>query len=414
MILSKILLPFSVDKTELMTFLDSSIPDNLFDSKQDTNIPFDLIIVKKGLTELDIRHDTIYLSLTVGVNAKKGKIYSQGILSIDIETKLVFEDDNIIKTESQLNNFNWVSKPSLNISFIKIPITPIVEEYIKKNGSNWFVGVDNYIQKIIQKRYDKLLQIIKNKIFIQKDVLQLDLNINEIKLAYFSSQNQVFNSQLYVEFENVLVKHDKTDNTNHSIPKLSWIEGYPQDDKTHLKIVFDNDMISFLSKLLYKRFSDDKTISIKGKEVKITDLQGHCNEDKLIVEVQYSGNFSGSAQLSFIPEWDFSDKKIKLNTADLKIETKDFMPRVVMLFFKGNIKEKIVTKIETLINGWIQVKMVDVEVEFAKIDERNELKLLNYDFPISISENELILESFLSFDYCIFIDDIKIGSSLDS
>lgn len=412
--MSKILLPFSVDKWGLPGLLDSHIPDNLFDSKQDANIPFDLVIVKKEITDLDIRGDIIYLSLSVEINAKKGKIYSQGILAMNIETKLIFEDDKIIKTQSRLNDFNWITKPSVNISFIKIPITPVVEEYIKKNSANWFVSIDNYVQKIIQEHYNKVLRTIKSKIFLQKSILRLDLNINEIKFAYFRSEKEYFYSQLYVEFDNTLVKYGKNENIGHNIPKLSWIQEYQKEEKTHFKIVFKNDMINFLSKWFYERFYNHKAISIGGKEIKITDLQGSCSEGKLIFNAQYSGYFSGTAQLSFIPEWIFPNKKIKLKSTDLKIDTEDFMPRIIMFFFIGKIREKIIAKIETLVNTWIQLKTVDIEVKLSKIDRRNELKISDYDFPISINENDLILESFLSFDYCILIDDIKICSKIAS
>ncbi len=404
--MSKILLPFSISKTKLMKLMYSSIPDNLFDSKQDTNIPFDLVIAKQELTALDIRDDIMYLSLSVKINAKKGKIYSDGILSIDIQTKLIFEDDKIIKTQSRLNDFNWITKPSVNISFIKIPITPIVEEYIKNNSANWLTDIDNYIQKIIQEHYNKLLKTIKNKIFIQKDVLRLELNINQLKLAYFYSENDIFHSQLYAEFENIPVKHSKAKSVDHNVPKLFWTKEYPKDEKTHLKIIFENDMVSFLTTLLYEEFAKDKTIPIKDKAIKITGLQGSCNESKLVFEAQYSGDFDGTAELSFIPEWRFTEKKIKLNSTGLKINTKDFMPRIVMFFFKEKIKEKAITQIETLINTWIQLKIIDIEVELAKIDKRNEFKISNYDLPISIRDNELILESFLSFDSRVFIDDI--------
>ncbi len=394
-----------------MKLMDSFIPDNLFDSSQETNIPFDLTIEKKELTDLDIRHDIIYLSLSVDIKAKKGKIYSNGTLSMNLQIKLIFEDSKIIKTKSRLNDFNWITKPSVNFSFIKIPITPVVEEYIKKNSAHWFSNIDNYTQEIIQKHYDKLLEYIKNQVFIRKDLLKVDLNINEVKFAYFSYKNEAFHSKLYTEFENKLTKDTKTKNIEDNIPKLSWTEKYTKNETNHLKIDIENDMINFLIEMFYQSLSENKTISIKNKEIKITDLKGGCSENRLIFEAQYSGDFEGSAELSFIPKWHFSDKKIKLEDTNFKINTDDFIPKLTMFFFKGKVREKIFTQIENLINSWIELKIIDIEKKIVQIDGRNKFKLQNYDFPISINDNKLTLELLLSFDYRIFTDDNVLISS---
>ncbi len=409
--MSKVILPFSVHKLDFIEFFDSLIPNVLFKGGQNVNLPFELIISKKQISDLNVESKLVHLSISVEIEAKKGKIYSKGILLLAIDIEIIFDNANLIRTKTKLNSFNWEEKPQLNISFIKIPITLLVEEYIKSQNVKWFEKIDQYIfdERLINKYHDKFIDTVNQPITIEKDVLLLQTKLDTIMVSNFKSDNNYFFGELCVEFDNRLLKSTDYEKVNNQNPQLSWSEKSLSKEKINLRLDVEKDMVQFVTEYFYQKFLNGKTVSIQGKEVQVLDLKGYTDRDSFLVfEVKYSGNLRGTTELIFTPRWSYDDKKIELKNHDLKIEPNDFLSKVALFFVDEKIKKKVIFEIEKVLNEKINLEINNYIEKLNKKDIRNKITLINYDLPVSITENRLTIEFFASIEALIFVNNIKI------
>jgi len=397
---SKLQIPFEFKNNELISLIDSLMPDTLLEKEND--LPINIKILKGTISNIDLNEKSINIKLSVKVFLDK-KIASYSIASgtgeieLDLYSEIDIDKEWNFKTKTSLVDYRWIEKPSMKFIGINFSAPEIVEKYIDYKQMDWMNQIDSTISKsnIIKKPIDSLVVFFSEPFTVDSaGTIGLKIVPTSIGLSPFKSFDNKIQGQLSINFNNELLplkRYDFIDSIPE--PKFFWNYTGQYDPVAIVTLSLDQSQTQvLLDDFLTYQNSSTKSFDVKGNKIQIDNINVLFNKDIITAIVEFSGDKTGEIVVKSRPLWDKDQKKLKLLNRSAEISISGFGTQFFINLFKNKIQKKIMDGLEDVINSKIKDTFEEINSIFEKAKLKNSLKITNYNMPIQLEDEFLMID----------------------
>jgi Domain of unknown function (DUF4403) len=167
------------------------------------------------------------------------------------------------------------------------------------------------------------------------------LTPQSIEMTPFTSSGDVLKANIGVQSiaEVVAGSNGQTPvfRPNTTLPQFKV--GYNESDSFAVNLTTD---ISFAeAEQLAKNIVVGQVFNPGGKTIKVDNLQLFAQNDKMVINTKFTGDYNGSLYLIGTPKYDAKKNTIYLDNVDYDLQTKDFLLRSASWLFDKTIVKKM-------------------------------------------------------------------------
>jgi hypothetical protein len=236
------------------------------------------------------------------------------------------------------------TKPVLDFSRIKIPITSLVENSLKEQQTKFCATIDEQMKT--QLNFQQLAVTAWN-IFSQpfdvsddyKTWLKITpLSVNLTPLKFYGNEIDT-NIGLDVFSETFTGLKPEKSPIVSAIGNFNFI---PKLQNAFNLNTTANIQYEAATKIAEQTFLNKKYDFREGKsEITITGIKVYGDENRLMIEAQTSGTINGTSFISGIPVYDELKHKIVLSDTKFKLKTSNIFQKTLTLLFQNKIVKMI-------------------------------------------------------------------------
>lgn len=267
----------------------------------------------------------------------------EGSISMTFKTKIAFSKDWSILSETKIVDYQWLKTPTIKIIGMNVPIKMIAEKLIKDYQEEIGKEIDKSITKYIPlKEYvQSIWESVQDPI---------DISTADYKAWIRTTPQQLYSTPIegqYGILQTTLGIHCLMEVFMGKTPRLATkathIPPYKQykttDEKFSINILGDIpfEMVDSVAKsiMIGETFGDGR------HQIKVDSIEVYGQEEQLIIGLQVSGFINGKIYLNGKPYFDQESSSIRVSDVDFKISTKNFLAKIVNLFYRKGIKRKL-------------------------------------------------------------------------
>lgn len=414
---SIISIPIELGIKELEASLNKQLNGVIYD---DQNLRDDnLAITATKNEEIKLQVDsqviryTVPLDLQVAYDAGFTTLRGTGEIAIEMETRFGVRSNWALETQTSLIRHEWLRKPSVSMAGIKIPIG-FVANLILNNGRRI---ISRKIDQLVAEQF-KMDELIKDTWQQMYEPLLVSpeyntwviINPKDIAMSPIFMEDDSLQVRIVVEAEpevHIGLKPRQADPSPLPIYKESAIE-------------FEGIMINIGAQISYEeaeRLAKDQivgeTYTYGKRSVTVENIELFGKQDKVIVNTELSGSYSGNIFMEGRPVYNVRQNKMELKDLDFTLDTRSFLFRSAGWLLKGPIKKGIQDNMNFLLEYNLKESQQMVQSQLDNFIIAPGVKLRSSVNDLSIREVLIIKEGlyadiFISGDLKIVVDDLSI------
>ena len=300
-----------------------------------------LLIENVDNVQYQVSNNDIVVAADIEVeynNEETINVLGQAMIHLVIHMAYAIKPDFTLSTETKLQEYNWIEKPTLKIGRLKIPSKGALDLLIKGFDQKLGKQIDELIaQKVdLQKIVTSQLAKFENPIPNNYDP-NIHLSIKPDNLLFnIAEKGGHYGLTVHTSF-GAEVNWDKRANTKifSELPHIQEFDGHstPSEINVPVKIGYD-----LLMAMLSKQFAQ---VKIMEEDLKISNLQLEYRRSLLHVSADIEGTVSGALSAHLVPRLDKAYQKIHLDQLKYEIKSSNFLVKAAVFLFKGKIDKQI-------------------------------------------------------------------------
>lgn len=350
---STINIPIRIHLSEINRVINESVKGLIYEDNSYNNNNNDqskVKVWKDGNIEiLGGKKQNLIIKVPLKIWTKKG-IGKFGVYTYQettFKTEMFFSSKVELKNDWQISlttipkGFKWIQKPILDFGVVKIPVTSIVEKSLKEEQAKFCTTIDENADKELhfKKQASLAWNQFNEPILISEEyntwlkITPLKLNVTPL-IFYRNAIDFKIGLDVYSETfigEKPTKSIAKTIENLHFVPEIK--------DEFSLQTTA-NISYEEATRLAREMFLNEE-YNLKGKKVKITDIQVSGEDEKIIITATTKGALNGISTISGTPVYDEEKKKIVLANSKFKLKTKNILHKALAFVFKRKIVKKI-------------------------------------------------------------------------
>ncbi len=310
-----------------------------------------------------------------------------GEIALKYKSTLSITPEWKIKTTTTSDGYDWITKPSLSIAGVTIPVTSIANIALKSCSGLINNQIDKAITESvnIKKEIDKVWISIQEPMLVNQDYnVWLRISPQELITAPLSTQqnNIKLNIGAKASIESFIgYKPDKP--VPRALPNLGFVQ--KQDDSF---------VLNFSSDITFNQISEIARKEIVGKEfaqgkrkIKVNNFDVFGSEGKMMFMAEISGSAKGTIYFTGIPIYNQDSNTIEMKDIDFEMNTRNALIKTANWLLHGTF-----------------LKIIEPQLKFPMGDQIKSMKetvnkeLTNYKVTDGVflngSVNEISIASF--------------------
>lgn len=256
-------------------------------------------------------------------------------------SKVTLQNDWRVALTTIPKGFKWIKRPVLDFGVIKIPVTSMVEKSLKEEQTKFCKTIDeNAHQQLNFKeqanlawnQFNEPMQISEEYNTWLK-ITPLTMNVTPL-IFYRNAIDLKIGLDVYSE---TFVGQRPAQSSQKKIGNLHFVSQI--DDEFSLQTTA-NIPYQEATRLAKEMFLNEE-YDLKGKKVKITDIDVSGEDDKVIIKATTEGALNGISTISGTPIYDEEKRKIVLVNSQYQLKTKNILHKALAFVFKKKIIKKI-------------------------------------------------------------------------
>ncbi len=353
---SNITLPVSISVSGINNLINNSVKGILYEDKSYTdndNDQFKTKVEKNGDIQITaLKENRLLIEVPLKIWAEKGYgamgryMYQDTNFNIVMKfiTSAEFKPDWTLETKTKTYGFEWTVKPVLDYGTVKIPIASLIEKTLTEQQQKFTTVIDGKIKESfdlkpyllnvwnqfntpinISPQYRTWLKLTPRTVYmspitIYKDVIKATIGLDLFSETYIGQVPTASNP--IKTFPNYISKENIPSGFNlQTTASISFVEA------TNIA----------KAQFLNKEF----VLTSEKNKVKITDVKVYSENQLIVIEVQTTGEVTGTSIIKGTPVYDAERHKITLTGIDFRLKTKNIFQKVVTTLFEGKIKRMI-------------------------------------------------------------------------
>jgi hypothetical protein len=417
---SFILLPVTIPQSDLEAFINQSLPTELYSGSEEE---LGVAVEGKRVGNIVVRMEEheIFYRVDMDVLVKKSTLISNiegnGRLRLELKTSFIITDNWRVDSQTVLEYHEWIERPKLKVGIATFSVKTLTDSFLKRNREKITNAIDRAIQeKVLISEY---IQPVWNKMqepVIGKEPFEFSFVLcpKAIQLSPPLGRKDNIWTYVYLPIEPILKVGSTLSLEVRQLPVFSY--HYKKDDNFTLSIP------SSLSYNMATRLASEnlrgKALEIQGQTILIEMLQVGQAQQKVSVDIGFSGSVNGIASASFYPGFSSEENDLLLNDLSFDLKTKNVLAKGAIWLFKERIIQTIrkhsaifLNTLKVDIKEAIQKELDSLMLpDMAKLD----LDLDVFDITaIDVEEDGLVIQALLQGSGKLLLELMKTKEAVD-
>ncbi len=330
------------------------------------------IAVKAGIAQGD---SLFYFYVPLKIWAKAGKkvlgFMQSGETSFDIDmrfaTRFSIDRDWTVNTKTTAEGFDYITKPTIRLVGLDIPITGLVSKAINNNLGTVTQTLDKQVRANID---------LRTPVLRAWNLVREPYNVSEEYKAWLLVvPRRVLITPL--RFENGEIRatiglEGHTLTTVGPKPVVRPVTDLP--DLTVVPTVKDDFRVGIISEATYLEVAELAKKQVVGKSfafregaysVTVTDLDLYGQNDNLIIKAGLTGSVTGDIYLRGQPYYDAQTRAVTLKNLTYDLETKNLLQKAASWLLKSALAKTIEKNLTFPVGDQIDVVRQSVQERLA-------------------------------------------------
>lgn len=401
-------LPVNIQIEELEKLLNEEFngllyEDNSFDDgdkmkiraekNQNMNIEPDIMALKYSIP----------LDLKIEYKTAIGSVKADAIIFLMFRTAFDIDEGWNFKTETTVEDYAWVKKPSLKFGGVSISAGFIGNMIL--NRSKEFIGksIDEQVAANFNLREtaEEAWKGLFDPILVSPEY-NTWLTVNPISLSMTRPQmdDQSINTILSVKANPDIKLGNKPDqpfNSINSLPRFEYSNDFKDDFVLNIgaEITYEQADSMAKAELLGERFESGKYYAV------IEDIEMYGQGNNIIVNTKLSGSYNGSIYLTGKPKFNAKKGTIDMDDLQFTLDTKSFLHKSAGWLLKSTFKKQVKENLNFLLDYNLK------EMEKMLVEQLDHFELSKSVYLVGNLEGLSIQNAWLTADGIKMIVGIK-------
>lgn len=327
--------------------------DNSFSDDHQDN--FKIKVWKRAPIIAEARDSLLFYTVPLKIWAEKAyKISPLGIeiagsqstefqINLKFMTRFGIDPDWQVNTQTVSAGFDWVTKPSIKVAGIDIPITGLVSRKISENLGTISKSIDDNVRKnfIIKPYIVQAWNLIREPRLLSEEYRTwLVVTPTDILATPFEVQNGKISTTVGIRgFTQTVIGEKPATKPVINVPNLTITNNVPQGFQIGLIGVVPYEEASRLAAAQFI----GKTFDFKeGKyKIEVTEVDIYGQNDKLVIKAGLKGSINGFIYLKGIPYYDAATRLLSLKNVDYDLSTRNVLVQTANWLLQGRFAKQI-------------------------------------------------------------------------
>lgn len=347
---STVHVPIELSIAELTRHLNTQVQGLIYEDN-DRQEGFKIKVWKRAPILADARDSLLYYTVPLKIWGEKsyqvlgitGAQATEFQINLKFMTRFGINSDWKVSSQTVSAGFDWVTKPSIKVANIEIPITGIISRKIIENLATFSKAIDNNIREnIAVKPYVvQAWNLIREPRQLSEEYRTwLVVTPTEILMSPFQIDKGKISTSIGIRgFTQTLTGEKPSIKPATDIPNLIITKDIPKGFQIGLIGVVPYEEAS---KLAATQFVG-KTFEFKeGKyKIEVTSVDIYGQNDKLIIKSGLKGSINGVIYLKGVPFYDAASRTLSLKNIDYDLDTKNVLLKTANWLLQGKFSKQI-------------------------------------------------------------------------
>ncbi len=262
-------------------------------------------------------------------------------LALNFKTTFSINPDWSIKTQTDVEYHEWLSKPVLKTGLGNISVETLANLALNRSKKTLSQTLDNFVSQRISLRpsVQSVWSSIQEPILLDSTYqMWVKTTPTGISMTPITTSNDAIRTKIAIECLNDVSFGEKPSfRENSQLPELRLAQEVPDDFQVRVA----TDVPFPEAERLARNMMVGQVFESGGKKVKVEDIKLWGNNDKIVVNSRLSGSFNGNIYFIGRPEYNAQKTQIEVKDLDFHIDTKNFLHRSAAWIFQGSIKKQM-------------------------------------------------------------------------
>ncbi len=295
---------------------------------------------------------------------KAGITYLTGTAEIAIRFRTVFDirPDWSVSTATEIEDYEWLRKPKLQIGAIQIPIGFIGDVVLKNSRKTITSAIDRLAAEQFDLRGqvgDAWRRMFEPILLSPEYKTWLVINPQAITMTPLQMNPQAISATIMVESRPRLRIGAMPDPVVlAALPPFKYVEAAKQDFVIYLNAEVPYEEAERIA----REQLAGETFSSGNRSVTLEDVELYGKGSTLIVNAQLSGSFNGNVYLEGRPYFNLRNNSIDVSDLNFTLETQNFLHKTAGWLLKSNLKRTI----QENLDFFLDYNLKELEAELQK------------------------------------------------
>jgi len=307
-------------------------------------------VEKKGNITLGIsgRDFQYKVPLNIWFKYKAGITYLTGTAEIEIRFRTAFDirQDWSIATNTDIESYEWLRKPKIQVAAIQIPIGFIGDVVMKNSRKTITTSIDQAFKQrfnLREQMENTWKRMFAPTLLSESYKTWLLINPQYIAMTPLRMSPELISSTILVESKPRLhLGATPASVSPKPLPSFQFSEAANQDF-----VVFLEAEVPFIeAERIARTQLQGESFSSGNRSVTVEDIELFGKGNTLIVNTQLSGSFNGNIYLEGRPYFNLQTNSIDINDLNFTLDTENFLHKTAGWLLKSNLKRTIQEKLD--------------------------------------------------------------------
>lgn len=264
-------------------------------------------------------------------------------VNLKFMTRFGVDSDWKVRTQTVSAGFDWVTKPSIKVAGIEVPITGIISRKISENLEKFSKAIDDNVREnfVVKPYVLQAWNLIREPRLLSEEYRTwLVITPTDILMTPFNVRNGKISATLGIRgFTQTLTGEKPTVKPATDVPNLIITTDVPNGFQIGLIGVVPYEEAS---KFAAAQFIG-KTFDFKdGKyKIEVTSVDIYGQNDKLVIKAGLKGSINGVIYLKGIPYYDAKTRLLSLKNVDYDLNTRSVLVQTANWLLQGKFVKQI-------------------------------------------------------------------------
>lgn len=356
-VLSTIALPLQIPLLQIEKQLNSQVKGMLYELKNQSSSDYDRFNLKVSKQEdiklsgnasslkiavpLRVRLDGTFEAEALGFSISETAT-SDFAIKINFATKIGISPQWQLQSQTTIENYQWLVKPTIDIRGFSLPIDFIADLLLKNQKEYIAKKIDEALssQANLKGEVSQVWTMLQKPILLSEEYnTWLTLKPEEIQMKPIGFENNTLQTTVAMRmYANSYIGANPPNNTsNLPLKNLQLTNQISPQFQITLQNHIDRQ---FAIEEVKKQFVG-QTYTQGKKKITITNINLYGSEGNMVLAVSMMGSLNGTAYFEGLPTYDEASQSIMIKNLDFSLDTKNLLAKSAAWLFDKKINKLI-------------------------------------------------------------------------